>query len=381
MNKKTISKIIHNSKKNAALICLILFLTGFSYYAITIFQTRSTESGTAQSFNGLKNIGEGWWETRRLIYHGIPARVVFLPPPAAGNHPDAVDEAVWLEFERIGQIFNPFNPDSEVSRINLQPQPDFISVSDDMMSVIQISKQLWVDTNRQFDPTMWQIKQLWQKAEKNQQIPVKKDIAKALQWTGFDKVRIDKKSQNFLQFVNHPVKFDFGGIVKGHAVDQVRQILLNSGVTAGLVQLGGEISTFGKNNEKPWHIGVQHPKQMDRIWGIISAYVDIRVSTSGNYRQPIIINGQSFYHIFSPKTGKPVSEKVLGVTTVCFDKKNSNARIDGIATAITVMGAEKGLFLAEKLKIEAMILYKKNDGTIGELMTPGLSNYYTPAAK
>jgi thiamine biosynthesis lipoprotein len=250
-----------------------------------------------------------------------------------------------------------------------------------MNSVIRISRQLWKETEGNFDPTMWPIKQLWQNAEKNQQIPSETDITKALQQTGFDKIKLHEKNENSMKLENHPVKFDFGGVVKGYAVDQVRQILLDCGITAGLVQLGGEISAFGKNNETPWRIGVQHPKQMDKVWGIISSYGDLRVSTSGNYRQPININGQSFYHIFSPLTGKPVSEKVLGVTTLSINGKSSNAELDGIATAITVMGTAKGLELTEKLNIDVIILYENSDGTIGELMTPELSDYYTPAEK
>ncbi|MBC2715032.1 MAG: FAD:protein FMN transferase [Desulfobacteraceae bacterium] len=381
MNKKAPTTIFHKYKKTAALVFLILFSAGFSYHVITTFPTRHIKSGTTNShpknpYTDLKNIGENWWEAGRFIYHDIPARIVFLLPPATGNRPDAVNEAIWLEFDRIGDIFNPFKPDSEISRINSLVQSDSISVSDDVNSVIRISQLLWVDSSGQFDPTMWQIKRLWQNAEKNQQIPSEKDIAAALQWTGFDKIRLDENIENSIEFENHPIKFDFGGIVKGYAVDQARQILLNSGVTAGLVQLGGEISAFGKNNKKPWRIGIQHPKQMDKVWGVLLSNKSLRISTSGNYRQPIKINGQSFYHIFSPKTGKPVSEKILGVTTACLNGKNANARLDGIATAITVMGAAKGLALAEKLKIDVLILYEKRDGTIGELMTPGFLNNY-----
>ncbi len=383
MNKKLIFAIFQKYKKTAALILLILCSAGFSYHVITTFTTRHIESGTTNSHpkkphTDLENIGGDWWEAKRFIYHGIPARIVFLLPPATEYNPDAINETAWLEFDRIGLIFNPFNPNSEIFRINAVPQAETLSVSDDIMSVMRISQILWIDSNGQFDPTMWQIKRLWQNAEKIQQIPSEKEITDALQWTGFDKVRIDAKSKNSVDFTNHPVKFDFGGIVKGYAVDQVRQLLIDSGVTAGLVQLGGEISTFGNNNKKPWRIGIQHPKQMDKLWGIISSKNSLRVSTSGNYRQPIQINEKSFYHIFSPQTGKPVSEKLLGVSTASFDGKIGNARLDGIATAITVMGATEGLALAEKLNIDVLILYEKKDGSIRELMTPGFSQNYSP---
>jgi thiamine biosynthesis lipoprotein len=371
-------------KKITIRLFILLLIAGACYYFTRTPSARDIQPETDQSGAILKNIGNNWWESERLIYHGIPARVVFLLPTASGAfgiRPEAVNDTVWNEFDRIGKIFNPFDPNSEVFRLNSSRQSEPIVISGDMNSVIRISRQLWKETEGNFDPTMWPIKQLWQNAEKNQQIPSETDITKALQQTGFDKIKLHEKNENSMKLENHPVKFDFGGVVKGYAVDQVRQILLDCGITAGLVQLGGEISAFGKNNENPWRIGVQHPKQMDKVWGIISSYGDLRVSTSGNYRQPININGQSFYHIFSPLTGKPVSEKVLGVTTLSINGKSSNAELDGIATAITVMGTAKGLELAENLNIDVIILYENSDGTIGELMTPELSDYYTPAEK
>ncbi len=383
MNKTPTLSIISSLKRTTALLFIIFFAAGVGYHFTTSRPVKSMEPETLQSSVILKHIGNDWWESEQLIYHGIPARIVFLMPQTsyASDSPETVNKTAWNEFDRIGKIFNPFDPNSEIYHLNSSPRSESICISGDMSSVICISRRLWEETEGNFDPTIWPIKQLWQNAEKNQQIPSETDITKALQQTGFDKILPYEKTENSIKLEHLPIKFDFGGVVKGYAVDQVRQILLNYGITAGLVQLGGEVSTFGKNNENPWRIGVQHPNQMNRIWGIISSYGDLRVSTSGNYRQPISINGKSFYHIFSPKTGKPVSEKLLGVTTVSIDGKHSNAELDGIATAITVMGTAKGLELAETLNIDVVIIYENSDGTIGELMTPRLSDYYTPAEK
>jgi len=382
MNKKKIA-VFQKYKAAAFIALLVLISVGISYYAMSLFLTqglahRPLHTDNANNEPSLKNIGGEWWEARRLIYHNIPARILFSTPLSKNKSPDKINQAVWHEFDRIGRLFNPFDPESEISRLNAIKQSCPITVAKDVYSVMHISQYLWHDSNGQFDPTMWQIKRLWQTAEKNQQIPSKKDIAAALQWTGFNKIQFSDAIENTIYFTDHPVKFDFGGMVKGYAVDQARQILLDSGVTAGLVQLGGEICAFGNNNENPWRFGIQHPRQMDKVWGVISSFNSLRVSTSGNYRQPIQINGNDFYHIFSPQTGKPVSEKILGVTTVSIDSKETNARLDGIATAITVMGATKGLALAEKLKIDALILYETKGGTIEEIMTDGLSIHYTP---
>ena len=325
--------------------------------------------------------GAGWWESNGLIYHGIPARILFSLPSADRLRADGINAAAWLEFERIGRIFNPFDPASEIARLNgtsrSRRPPIKLTVSKDLFTVMAISRDIWALSSGNFDPTVWSVKQLWRNAEKNQQVPSKQDIDAALRFTDFGKVRLVDDTKHRIRIEDHPVMFDFGGIVKGYAVDQVRQVLLDAGVTAGLVQLGGEIATFGHNGEGLWRLGIQHPTQMDKVWGVIAAQGSLRVSTSGNYRQAIRIRGESFYHIFSPKTGWPVSEKVLGVTTTCMGEKISSARLDGIATAITVMGPSAGLRLAKTTGVDAVILYETSDGAIGELATKGLGSHYS----
>ena len=329
----------------------------------------------------LINNGAGWWDSSGMIYHGIPARILFFLSPTGNRQPDGINVAAWQEFERIGRIFNPFDPASEIARLNdtsrTRRPPMQLNVSQDVYKVMLVSRDIWSQSHGNFDPTLWSVKRLWQDAEKNQQVPSKQDIDTALRSTGFGEVRLVDDIKYRIRIETHPVMFDFGGIVKGYAVDQVRRVLLDKGVTAGLVQLGGEITTFGNNRDGPWRIGIQHPIQMDKVWGVIAAQGSLRVSTSGNYRQEIRIRDQSFYHIFNPQTGMPVSEKVLGVTTACMGENTSNARLDGIATAITVMGPSAGLKLAEKIGVEALIVYETDGGAIGELKTKGLSSHYS----
>ena len=253
MNKTPTDSIISNRKRAFALLFIIFFAAGLGYHFTTSFFQKGVESETPQSSVVLNHIGNNWWESEQLIYHGIPARIVFLLPPtsdASSIRPETVNSAVWNEFDRIGKIFNPFDPNSEIFELNSTPQSEPIFISGDMNSVISISRHVWEETEGHFDPTMWPIKQLWQNAEKNQEIPSETDINKALQLTGFDKIQLDEKTENLIKLENHPVKFDFGGVVKGYAVDQVRQVLIDSGISAGLVQLGGEISAFGKKQRK-----------------------------------------------------------------------------------------------------------------------------------
>jgi thiamine biosynthesis lipoprotein len=311
-----------------------------------------------------------WWESRRLIYFDIPARVLFYLPNGSRGEAEAVARAVWNEFERIGRIFNPSDPQSEVSRLNAADKTAPVAISNEMHAVFCISKRLWDASSGAFDPSTAPLKKLWQNAVKTQKIPSGRDIQRILARTGFEKVTI-MDNPPAVACSASGMQFDFGGIAKGFAVDRSRDVLRGAGIQTGMIQLGGEVAAFGSRLRRPWRIGIQHPRDMEKIWKTISSPTDIRVSTSGNYRQPLVIQGHFFYHIFSPKTGRPVSEKIAGVTTADFGG-HSSALLDGAATAITVLGTEKGIQLAEKLSIEALVLSINSKEQIQEQFTPNL---------
>lgn len=322
------------------------------------------------------SIRKDWWESTGTAYYGIPVRILFQLGNDPPNGPESVAQSAWAELDRIGGIFNPFDPCSDLSIFNETDLPDRIPVAEDIMNVLAVSRQLWLESNGFFDPTAWRIKRLWLDAEKNQSFPKETDIAAVLTSTGFDKIDMDDPSGRTIGKTDPKVTLDFGGIVKGYAVDRVRRIMEEAGVTAGLIQLGGEISAFGDNDGNPWRIGIQHPTDMDKIYGVLSHHGRISVSTSGNYRQPLRIRDRTFYHIFNPKTGHPVTDEILGVTTADFSGHVSSAALDGAATAITVMGRTIGIAFAQQLGMEALILYKTAEGSIGEHCTPGFSKYY-----
>ncbi|MFP4257043.1 MAG: FAD:protein FMN transferase [Desulfobacterales bacterium] len=340
--------------------------------AETISPQDSQENKPAE----VSELSSGWWESRQNIYYGIPARIVFHLPEGDRGSAEKIAENAWAEFARIGKIFDPSDQDSETSRLNSADKTKQVAVSDDMFEVLKLCRKLWEASDGAFDPTTTALKKLWQDAADTQEIPSQREIKSVLSKTGFKHVGLVRE-QKAVVCDKKGIEFDFGGIAKGFAVEKTAGLLRDSGATDCLVQLGGEIAAFGANQGgEPWRIGIQHPTDMQDIWGRITTKSAVRVSTSGNYRQPLKIQGHDFYHIFSPETGKPVSSRVLGVTTADPDGSTSSALLDGAATAITVAGPEKGLDLAEKLGIEGLILTRQDGGEITETATSGMSEYY-----
>jgi len=314
-----------------------------------------------------------WHSVSREIYWGIPASIKFKIPKE--KDATAISQAAWKEFDRIGDIFNPFKPESELAKLNgankVKPQ----QVSADMLAVMRIARRVYDASGGAFDPTLFPLKSLWKSAVKRQSAPTQQELARAVAATGYQYITLPEKGSDSVTFAKPDMRCDFGGIVKGYAVDQVVKTLKSLGVTAALVQLGGEVAAFEDNNGKPWRVGVQHPLDMQKVWGVIEHRGSLRVSTSGNYRQPLISNGKSYYHIFDPRSGEPVSHTVLGVTVISLNNSADNALLDAAATAATVLGPAQGLKLTQGLKTYGIIIHQDADG-ITEIRSPDMPAIY-----
>jgi thiamine biosynthesis lipoprotein len=337
----------------------------------------------------LEEVRAGWWETRRAIYHEIPARVLYRLPDGDRARARVVADGVWAEFDRVGSIFNSFDPTSEVGRLNdlSRAGGGSVAVSADLLAILGLSQRLWEDSDGRFDPTVWPLKELWREAVRADTPPSSAQLAEALATTGFGKLSLPSPAERAesgdseLDLPAVGLRFDFGGVAKGHAISCVESFLRDHGVERGLIQLGGEVSAFGDNDGEAWRVGVQHPRDMNAVWGVIANRETLRVSTSGNYRQQLKIAGETYYHIFDPRDGRPVSTRVLGVTTADLQGGISSALLDGAATAITVMGAEAGLALAGHLGIDVLILVADDGGDVREVMTEPLRAHYERTAK
>jgi thiamine biosynthesis lipoprotein len=368
-------------------IVLIAILVGLARLDRT--PSQSPALGSLGDAVALEQVRPDWWETRRAIYHEIPARVLYRLPDGDRARARVVADGVWAEFDRINSIFNSFDPTSEVGRLNdlSRVGGGSVAVSGDLLEVLGVSQRLWEASDGRFDPTVWPLKELWREAVRTDTPPSSEQLAKALAVTGFGKLSLPSPPERpalgdpTLELPAVGLRFDFGGVAKGYAVGCVESFLRGNGVEQGLVQLGGEVSAFGDHDGKAWRVGVQHPRDMNALWGVIAHRETLRISTSGNYRQQLKIAGNTYYHIFDPRDGRPVSTRVLGVTTADLQGRVSSAFLDGAATAIAVMGAEAGLALARRLGIDALILVDAADEGVRELMTEPLRAHYERTAR
>jgi thiamine biosynthesis lipoprotein len=329
-----------------------------------------SRSRSAPAGPGLAPQRGGWFETTRTVYGRIPARVRLRLPEGRAAEADAVAAAVWAEVDRVGRVFNAFDATSETGRLNASSTTGLTPVSADLATVLRTARRVSAAADGAFDPTLWPIKRLWKDAATRGQPPTADEVRAALARTGLAHVHLDDGTPPRLRRDVAGLQLDFGGIAKGYAVDRAAAVARARGAVAALIQVGGEIVTFGPSDEGRWRLGVQHPTREGRLYGVVEHQGTIRVSTSGNYQQPLTIAGQTYYHIFDPRTGRPVSTRTRGVTLAAFDGGTDNATLDALATAATVLGAARGVALARRFGVEALVI-DGEPGALRETVTPG----------
>ncbi|MHC4252874.1 MAG: FAD:protein FMN transferase, partial [Planctomycetota bacterium] len=187
--------------------------------------------------------------TVRELYYGIPVRVDFSPSN------DELAREVWAYLEGVDDVFNGYRADSELGRLNsglaAGTPAGGISVSPDLAEALGLSVEAHGLTDGAFDITIRPLISLWRAAEKTKTPPSDAEVAAALARCGLGKVQFE---DHRLTTTAPGVSLDFGGIVKGIAVDRAVAMLKAGGARSGIVQVGGETACWGISKRGRLHV-------------------------------------------------------------------------------------------------------------------------------
>jgi thiamine biosynthesis lipoprotein len=92
----------------------------------------------------------------------------------------------------------------------------------------------------------------------------------------------------------------------------------------------------------------------------------LSVATSGDYRRYFERDGVRYSHTVDPRTGMPINHGLASVTVV----HASCMAADAWSTALTVLGLEAGLAMAEKKDLAARFLLRSKSGLREHLSGP-----------
>lgn len=177
----------------------------------------------------------------------------------------------------------------------------------------------------------------------------------------YTKIQYDKSTGNVT--IPDGMTIDLGSIAKGYAGQQAAQLLRDKGVTSAILNLGGNVQTVGsKPDGSPWQVAVKSPTGDNEPMMVLSI-TDQAVVTSGGYERYFEQDGQTYWHIMDPATGKPAHSGLLSVTVV----GDNGGICDGLSTSLFVMGLEKGAELwSENEGFEAIFVTDSNEVYVTE---------------
>lgn len=165
------------------------------------------------------------------------------------------------------------------------------------------------------------------------------------------------------------VQLDLSAVAKGYGVDRLAFYLQAQGYQHYLVEVGGELRGAGiKPDGQPWWVVLEQPPEPDVAHAaqpIVLALHGLAVATSGDYRRYFEHHGQRYSHTIDPRTGWPISNALASVTVIhpqCM-------AADAWSTALTVLGPQAGLRLAEQQGLAARLLSRNGDGTYTETLS------------
>jgi len=290
-----------------------------------------------------------------------------------------LQEKIDRRLEEVNERLSTYREDSEISRFNrFRRAGEEFPISGDFLRVMKAAARVFALSGGAWDGTVMPLVDLWGfgPAGPVGEPPAEERIASALAEVGF--ARIEIRDSGALVKREASVTLDLSSIAKGYGVDQVAELVRREGFTDFIVEIGGEVRAGGARRDgRPWRVGVNRPRAdaaPDEVYRV--AFLrDEAFATSGDYRNYFLRDGVRYSHIIDPRTGHPVTNRVVSVSIRAPDCTLA----DGLATAVMVMGAEAGLALVERLDdVEALVVVETPEGALRDQPSTGFRSEPPP---
>lgn len=251
-------------------------------------------------------------------------------------------EIVYREVNRLDLIFNRYNPDSEIYKIN-NSFPGRINASEEIIEVLAKGKKYYHLSRGAFDISKGKLYDFWKEWANNKEkkaFPQFEEIKKARDAGSIFDLKITNAGRGSL-VIKEKVDLDLSGIAKGYIVDKAVGKLQKAGIKQAVINAGGDLYCLGKPQGRIWQVGISGP------FGDLVETIEIfdqAVASSGNYQQLRQIEGKNYSHIIDPRSGYPVESDLMGVTVVA----GTAAEADALATIFFIKGEDFSREFVEK---------------------------------
>jgi thiamine biosynthesis lipoprotein len=283
---------------------------------------------------------------------GTLVRITLYAPSAS-----IAQHAFRAAFDRIrtlDAILSDYRPDSELNRLTTAAVGCAVRVSQDLFAVLARSQDLAEATGGAFDITQGPVIRLWREARKVARVPDAAALAKAASRSGFRKLHLDTARRTVTLDIAG-MALDVGAIGKGYAASEAIEVLGRLGVRSALVAVSGDLAfSDAPPGRRGWRIGVHSgDASAESVPGVLEL-TNAAVSTSGSSEQHVDLDGRRYSHIIDPSSGMGLVDDIT-VTVVARHGLDA----DGLDTAISVLGADRGLALIESRPAAAALIIQR----------------------
>jgi thiamine biosynthesis lipoprotein len=287
-----------------------------------------------------------------------------------------LDALILDALSSVNDLMSTYDPKSELSRFNQWDKAEPFELSEKTAEVFRIALEVSAQTGGAFDVTVGPLVNAFGFGPDEAPTPPDDATVAALrERVGYTMLTLEG---NQITKSRPDIYCDLSAVAKGYAVDVVADFIEAQGYDRYMVEVGGEVRAKGENlRGTAWQIAVEKPMEEGRAVERIVALKDKALATSGDYRNFYVQDGQRFAHTIDPTTGRPVSHNLASASVL----HESCAWADAYATALMVMGAEKGMALAEEQGLAVLLISHGADGSFVEASTDAFDAVSTPVSQ
>lgn len=269
--------------------------------------------------------------------------------------------SVLREFDRLHRAYHAWQ-ESELTALNqaiLSGRPQ--QVGAELAELIREAQALSQQGEHLFDPGIGRLVRLWGfhtdefKSELPPPAAVEAWLAAA---PGIADLTV---SELTISSRNPQVALDFGGYLKGVALDRAAAILHSQGVDNALINIGGNVIALGSKDGRKWRVGIQHPRRPGPLATVELADGEA-IGTSGDYQRYFEVDGKRYPHLLDPRTGRPV-DHTQAVTVLIPAGARAGTLSDASSKPIFIAGPDAWREMAKKMEI-GMAMRVDRDGRV-----------------
>ncbi len=266
---------------------------------------------------------------------------------------------VLREFDRMHRTYHAWQP-SELTEVNAAiGAGQKLEVKTELADFLRQAQTFAAQGDHLFDPGIGRLIEIWgfHADEFLAQLPAENELSA---WRAQPASIADLLIEgNTISSQNSMLALDFGGYLKGVALDRAAAILRAQGINNALINIGGNVMALGSKDGRKWRVGIQHPRQPGPLATVMLEDGEA-IGTSGDYQRYFELHGKRYAHLIDPRTAYPV-DHTQAVTVLIPSSPKAGTLSDAASKPIFIAGPDAWREMARKMQTGLVLRVDRNN--------------------